>query len=138
MLSGDTATIKEVSSLAHTARRAFQLVEPRDKRKLLTLSAGNIVVAALDAIGLLLLVPFLALLGQTGGDSSPAARISTFVIAHVNPNHALAIIAVTASFFFLAKSVLSVLLLWIQTGVLNNASSKLCDRILNAYLRSMD
>jgi ABC-type multidrug transport system fused ATPase/permease subunit len=121
-------------SLISTARRAISFLDARDRRRLQAIGIGNVLTAVLDAIGLLLLVPFLALLGQQSGNATQAARFSEWVIGLVDPDHALAIIAVAAAAFFLTKSVLSVVLLWIQTGVLNTAAAKLCDRILDAYV----
>lgn len=114
-------------------RRAFALIGSSQRRWLYVLAAVNIVSAGLDMLGLLLLVPFLAFLGPGGVPSGRAYEIVESTLGNPPPERAVAVLAVVATAMFIAKGIIAVTLVWVQTGVLNRAQVDLSERVLRDF-----
>ncbi len=115
-----------------SVRRAFALVAPGSRRRLIAISVGSVLVAALDAIALLLLVPLLSYLGAGSSSGAWKGRLEGF-LGTSSPSEVAAILAGVAVALFVLRSFASICLLWLQLGALNNAQEHLGLRILRAF-----
>ncbi len=119
-----------------TVRRAFALLNAPARRRLLVLGAANVLVAGLDMLGILLLVPLLAFLGPGGTPQGPFAGIAEQLLGTDAPERIVLVLALAATALFVAKGFAAVSLLWVQTGVLNVAQVSLSERILGSFVKA--
>ncbi len=119
-----------------TVRRAFALLNATARRRLLVLGAANVLVAGLDMLGILLLVPLLAFLGPGGTPQGPFAGIAEQLLGTDAPERIVLVLALAATALFVAKGFAAVSLLWVQTGVLNVAQVSLSERILGSFVKA--
>jgi ABC-type multidrug transport system fused ATPase/permease subunit len=118
------------------ARRAFALVDAHARRCLLLIALVSIFVAALDMLAILLLVPFLAFLGPGGVPQGVFVEFVQSVLGTASPERVVLVLAFVATVLFVFKGIASVVLLWVQTGVLNRGQVALSVRILGAFERA--
>ncbi len=100
------------------------------------LALASIVVAGLDMLALLLLVPFLAFLGPGGVPQGVFVEFVQGVLGTASPERVVLILAFAATLLFVIKGVAAVVLLWVQTGVLNRAQVTLSGRILTGFVQA--
>ncbi len=122
--------------IIRTVRRAFALLNAPARRRLLVLGAANVLVAGLDMLGILLLVPLLAFLGPGGTPQGPFAGIAEQLLGTDAPERIVLVLALAATALFVAKGFAAVSLLWVQTGVLNVAQVSLSERILGSFVKA--
>ena len=115
--------------IVHAIRRSLRLMEPSHRRALYGVAGLNVVSAALDAIGILLLVPFLAILGGVA-PTGLAAGVTERFLPGDSPEKVALFLAVAAACVFVVKTVISISLLWIQTGILSRAQVSVAKRLL--------
>ncbi len=118
-----------------TVRRAFALLNA-PALLLLILAAANVLVAGLDMLGILLLVPLLAFLGPGGAPRGAFVDFAEQLLGTDAPERIVLTLALAATALFVAKSVAAVSLLWVQTGVLNVAQVSLSERILGSFVKA--
>ena len=119
-----------------SVRRALTLLPRGARRKLTVLAGANVVVAGLDMLGILLLVPLLAFLGPGGAPDGAFVSFAEQILGTKNPETLVLALALLATLLFVAKGVSAVTLLWIQTGVLNRAQVSLSERILKSFVKA--
>jgi len=119
-----------------TVRRAFALLNASARRRLLILAAVNVLVAGLDMLGILLLVPLLAFLGPGGAPQGAFVDFAEQLLGTDAPERIVLALALAATALFVAKGVAAVSLLWVQTGVLNVAQVSLSERILGSFVKA--
>ena len=118
--------------LLETIRRSLALVSARARKKLAVLTLANIFAAGLDTVALLLLVPLLSFLGAGSIPSGWETKLEG-VFGGAESEQVAAILALVAALLFVIRSIVSVALVWVQTGVLNHAEQGLGSRIIGAF-----
>ena len=108
-------------------------MEPRARRMTCVLALAGIVVASMDLIGIILLVPLLAFLGQGQTTTGFVQHFVEQTFGVTRPEHVALIIAAIAAVLFVVKSICSTLLLWAQSGVTSRAVVSVGARLLRAY-----
>ncbi len=115
-----------------TIRRSLRLMEPAHRRALYAVAGLNVLSAALDTIGILLLVPFLAILGGAV-PAGIAAELTERLMPGEEPQRIALVLAVAAAAVFVLKTIISITLLWWQTGILSRAQVSVAKRLLLAF-----
>jgi ABC-type multidrug transport system fused ATPase/permease subunit len=100
------------------------------------LAVANVAVSALDLLGILLLVPFLAFLGPGGVEDGFVVDTAKDLLGSTSPEHIVLVLAFAATVLFVAKGVSAVSLLWLQNGVLNSAQVSLSSRVLHGFINA--
>ena len=116
--------------------RAVALIDVPAKRRLGALALANVLVAGLDLLAILLLVPFLAFLGPGTIPQDPPVRFVQSVLEGVSAERIVLILALAATLLFIIKGIAAIVLLWMQTGILNRAEVALSARLLNSFTRA--
>ncbi len=122
--------------ILRTVRRAFALLNAPARRRLLILAAANVLIAGLDMLGILLLVPLLAFLGPGGAPQEAFVDFADQLLGTDAPERIALALALVATALFVAKGVAAVSLLWVQAGVLNVAQVSLSERILRSFVKA--
>ena len=117
-------------------RRSLQLFGPAYGRRIVATAIVSALVALLDLLGILLLVPFLSYLGSGSPSSGVAVSFIEDNFGVTNPDRAVLILALLATLLFVAKGLAAVILVWIQSGQIVYAQTALSVRIAEAYARS--
>lgn len=128
--------LSSLMDILRTVRRAFALIDPHPRRWLWALALVSIVVAGLDMLALLLLMPFLAFLGPGGLPQGVFVEFVQGILGSATPEQVVLILALAATVLFILKGVAAVVLLWAQTGVLNRAQVTLSGRILVGFVQA--
>ncbi len=119
-----------------TIRRALALIDQSALRRLGVLALCNVLAATLDALAILLLVPFLGFLGNSAVPTGFGVRIAEQLLPGASSERIVLVLALLATLLFIAKGISSVILLWVQTGVLNSAQVALQRRLLQSFTRA--
>ncbi len=90
----------------------------------------------LDALAILLLVPFLGFLGNSAVPTGFGVRIAEQLLPGASSERIVLVLALLATLLFILKGISSVILLWVQTGVLNSATVDLQRRLLQSFTRA--
>ncbi len=90
----------------------------------------------LDALAILLLVPFLGFLGNSAAPTGFGVRIAEQLLPGASSERIVLVLALLATLLFILKGISSVILLWLQTGVLNSAQVALQRRLLQSFTRA--
>ncbi len=90
----------------------------------------------LDALAILLLVPFLGFLGNSVVPTGFGVRIAEQLLPGASSERIVLVLALLATLLFILKGISSVILLWVQTGVLNSAQVNLQRRLLQSFTRA--
>ncbi len=90
----------------------------------------------LDALAILLLVPFLGFLGNSAAPTGFGVRIAEQLLPGASSERIVLVLALLATLLFIVKGISSVILLWVQTGVLNSAQVALRRRLLQSFTRA--
>jgi ABC-type multidrug transport system fused ATPase/permease subunit len=115
-------------------RRGWALAAPRERRRLTIVSVYGILVAILDTIALLLLFLLInVLLGQPVSGLTEALLPADY--ADDRYGTALILLVIAAA-LFTARSLLSVLGLWLTIGAANAAQVELLSRLLAGHARA--
>jgi ABC-type multidrug transport system fused ATPase/permease subunit len=122
--------------ILHTIHRAVELITSSERQRLAFLAFANVAVAGLDMLGILLLVPLLAFLGPGGAPQGAFVDSAEQVLGTDSPERIVLALALAATVLFVAKGVSAVVLLWVQTGVLNGAQVALSERILGSFVKA--
>jgi ABC-type multidrug transport system fused ATPase/permease subunit len=122
--------------LIQTIRRAVDLIDPRFRRKLALVAGLGVLVSGLDLLAILLLAPFLGYLGPGGMQQNAVVRIASDLLGTSGQEELALVLALTATVLFVFKGILSVVLLWVQNGILNAAQVALAGRLVSAFVRA--
>ncbi len=90
----------------------------------------------LDALAILLLVPFLGFLGNSVAPMGFGVTIAEKLLPGASNERIVLILALLATLLFIVKGISSVILLWVQTRVLNSAQVALQRRLLHSFTRA--
>jgi ABC-type multidrug transport system fused ATPase/permease subunit len=124
------------SRLIPGVRRAWALVEPPDRRRLRLVAAYGIVIAGLDTCALILVYALISLLnGQSVGGIAGSVIDALHVDTSNQYRAALILLGITSA-LFVARSLLSVLVLWLTVGAANAAQLGLISRLLVGHARA--
>jgi ATP-binding cassette, subfamily B, bacterial PglK len=113
-----------VRELSHQVRR---VIDRRFAWGYAAIAAASVLVAALDAVGILLLIPLIDVLSEAGDGADPA---SLPLLGDV-PVGAL-LVGVVA--FFIAKSLGMAAIRWWSSGIVARASSTVAARLFAGYM----
>jgi ATP-binding cassette, subfamily B, bacterial PglK len=113
-----------VRALSHQVRR---VIDRRFAWGFVAIAMASVLVAALDAIGILLLVPLIDALSDTGDAADPATLP---VLGDVRVGVLLGGVVV----FFIAKSLGMAAIRWWSSGVVMRASSTVATRVFAGYM----
>ena len=116
--------------------RAFALLDRGVWRQLGLVAIFGVLIAALDFLGILLLVPFLAFLGPSQTASGFGVGLVERVVGSQSQEEVVVILAVTATALFIVRGIGSVVLLWIQNGLVIRGQVNLAGRLLSGFVRS--
>ncbi len=90
----------------------------------------------LDALAILLLVPFLGFLGNSAAPTGFGVRNAEQLLPGASSERIVLVLALLATLLFIVKGISSVILLWVQTGVMNSAQVALRRRLLQSFTRA--
>ncbi len=122
--------------VVRTIRRALALIDQSVRRRLGVLALCNVLAAGFDALAILLLVPFLGFLGNSVAPAGFGVRIAEQLLPGASSERIVLVLALLATLLFIVKGISSVILLWVQTGVLNSATVDLQRRLLQSFTRA--
>lgn len=130
------STRGERGSLVGTGKRAWALIEPRARKRLKLIAVYGVLIAGLDTFALILIFALISLLTKQnlGGIAG-----SVFRVLHLHGSDryrtALILLVITST-LFVARSLLSVLGLWLSAGAANAAQLGLISRLLTGHARA--
>ena len=126
----------EAGNLRETLRRAWALVEPRARKRLKLVALYGVVIAGLDTVALILVFALISVLIK---HSVSGIAGSVFRVLHLHNGDryrtALILLLITSA-LFVARSLLSVLGLWLSVGAANTAQVGLISRLLTGHARA--
>ena len=132
--SGEVLPYGSSVDVIRIINRSLGLVSPKTRSQIRLLALGSILLSTLDLVGILLLVPLLAFLGQGTLPDSRLSDLIVSVLGNSRPERTALILAGAAAMLFLIKSICSVALLWLQAGALNRAVVELGQRLMRAFV----
>lgn len=126
----------ERGSLLATGRRAWALVEPRARKRLKLIALYGVLIAGLDTFALILIFALISLLTKQNL-SGIVGSVFHALHLHAGDRYRTALILlVVTSALFVARSLLSVLGLWLSMGAANAAQVGLISRLLTGHARA--
>jgi ABC-type multidrug transport system fused ATPase/permease subunit len=126
---GDTRLIQGV-------RRAWALVASRDRKRLRLVALYGVLIAGLDTFALILIYALISLLNKQPVTGIAASAIHALGIDTTDRYRAALILLVITSVLFIARSLLSVLGVWLTIGASNAAQVGLISRLLVGHARA--
>jgi ATP-binding cassette, subfamily B, bacterial PglK len=117
-------------------RRAWALVGSRERKRLRLVAAYGVLIAGLDTLALILLYALTTLFAD-----QPLTGAAKWIVpsgqrsADERYHEALVLLAITAA-LFVARSLLSILGLWLTIGAANAAQADLVERLLVGHARA--
>ena len=125
-----------MTDVIRTFQRAFGLLGQHLRRRLTVVAAIGVLIAALDFLGILLLVPFLSFLGPSASASGFGVNFVESLLGTTSQERVVVVLAVAATLLFVARGIGSVVLLWVQNGLVIQAQVGLARRILVGFSRA--
>ncbi|HEU5372025.1 MAG TPA: ABC transporter ATP-binding protein [Gaiellaceae bacterium] len=117
-------------------RRAWALVQPPERRRLRWVAIYGAVIAALDAFALVLIYALINLLNDQKVTGIAGSFVRALGVGTGDRYHAALILLVITCVLFVARSLLSVLGLWLTVGASNAAQADLITRLLLGHARA--
>jgi ABC-type multidrug transport system fused ATPase/permease subunit len=111
-------------------RRGWALVQPRERRRLRRVALFGVVIAALDAFALVLIFALISLLNSQRVGGVAGSFVDALGVGQSDHYRAALILLIITSVLFVARSLLSVLGLWLTLGASNAAQADLITRLL--------
>jgi ATP-binding cassette, subfamily B, bacterial PglK len=111
-------------------RRAWGLVGPRERRRLRLVALYGVLIAGLDTFALLLIYALINLLSKQPVTGIAGSLVSMLHIGVADRYRAALILLTITSVLFVARSLLSILGLWLTIGATNAAQVDLVSRLL--------
>ena len=124
------------NTMIHGIRRAWGLVRPRERRRLRLVSVYGVLIALLDTVALVLVYALINVLNDQSVAGIAGSVVNDLHLSgHSRYQTALILLAITAA-LFIARSLLSVLGLWLTIGASNDAQADLFSRLLVGHARA--
>jgi ATP-binding cassette, subfamily B, bacterial PglK len=111
-------------------RRAWALVDAGDRRRLQLVALYGVLIAALDTLALLLVYALINLLSNQPVTGIAGTMVSALHLSQTDRYRAALVLLVITAVLFVARSLLSVLGLWLTYGASNAAQADLLSRLL--------
>lgn len=122
--------------LIETTRRAWAVVDPRARRRLRLVAVYGVLIACLDTFALILVYALISLLTKLEAGGVAGSVIGALPLGTGDRYHtALSLLALTSA-LFVARSLLSVLGLWLTIGAANAAQVGVISRLLTGHARA--
>ena len=116
--------------MADGIRRAWALVGPRERRRLQLVALYSVLIASLDVFALVLLYALINLLNDQPVSGIAASVIHGLHLSETDRYRTALILLLITAALFVARSLLSVLGLWLTIGAANAAQADLISRLL--------
>ena len=126
----------ERGSLLESGRRAWALVEPRARKRLRLIALYGVLIAGLDTFALVLVFALISLLTNQDVSGIAGSVFSMFHLDSADRYRTALILLLITSALFIARSLLSVLGLWLTVGATNAAQVGLISRLLTGHARA--
>jgi ATP-binding cassette, subfamily B, bacterial PglK len=118
------------TTLIHGIRRAWALVGGHERRRLRLVAFYGVLIAGLDTLALLLIYALINLLNDQPVTGIAGSLIHALHLAGSSRYHAALVLLAMTAVLFVARSLLSVLGLWLTIGAANAAQADLVSRLL--------
>lgn len=126
----------ERGGLLATGRRAWALVEPRARKRLKLIALYGVLIAGLDTFALILIFALISLLTKQNLSGIVGSVLHALHLHGGDRYRTALILLVITSALFVARSLLSVLGLWLSVGAANAAQVGLIARLLTGHARA--
>jgi len=124
------------TGLISGVRRAWAVVQPPERRRLRWVALYGVAIAALDAFALVLIYALINLLNDQKVEGVTASLVHALGVGTGDRYRAALILLAITSVLFVARSLLSVLGLWLTIGASNAAQADLVTRLLIGHARA--
>jgi ABC-type multidrug transport system fused ATPase/permease subunit len=122
--------------LIHGVRRAWALVGARERKRLRLVALYGVLIAGLDTFALVLVYALISLLNKQPLAGIASSAVHGLHLSSSDRYHAALILLAITSALFVARSLLSVLGLWLTVGAANAAQLGLISRLLVGHARA--
>lgn len=122
--------------LVETGRRAWGLVEPAPRRRLKLVAVYGILIAGLDTFALILVYALISVLSRQRVSGIVDSVTSALHLGTGDRYRTALVLLVITSALFVARSLLSVLGLWLTVGAANMAQVGVISRLLTGHARA--
>jgi ABC-type multidrug transport system fused ATPase/permease subunit len=122
--------------LVETGRRAWGLVEPAPRRRLRLVAVYGILIAGLDTFALILVYALISVLSRQRVSGIVSSVTSALHLGTGDRYRTALVLLVITSALFVARSLLSVLGLWLTVGAANMAQIGVISRLLTGHARA--
>jgi ATP-binding cassette, subfamily B, bacterial PglK len=126
----------ENSRLIEGIRRAWALVGARERKRLRLVALYGVLIAGLDSLALILIYALVSLLNKAPVTGIAGSAIRALHLGTSDRYRAALILLAITSVLFVARSLLSVLGLWLTIGASNAAQLGLISRLLVGHARA--
>src|SRR5437764_3027416 len=136
---GDLFTMRltgDRGKLVETGRRAWGLVEPAPRRRLKLVAVYGILIAGLDTFALILVYALISVLSRKRVSGIVDSVTSALHLGTGDRYRTALVLLVITSALFVARSLLSVLGLWLTVGAANMAQVGVISRLLTGHARA--
>jgi ATP-binding cassette, subfamily B, bacterial PglK len=133
---GRAGSVLSSTGLIPGIRRAWALVRPGERKRLRRVALYGVVIAALDAFALVLIYALINLLNDQRVTGIAGSFVHAIGVGTGDRYRAALILLVITSILFVARSLLSVLGLWLTIGASNAAQADLITRLLIGHARA--
>jgi ABC-type multidrug transport system fused ATPase/permease subunit len=120
----------------HDIRRAWTLVRPHERRRLQLVALYGVLIAGLDTLALLLVYALISLLNHQPVTWIAATLTDALHLSGSDRYRAALILLLITAALFVARSLLSILGLWLTIGAGNAAQADLISRLLVGHARA--
>jgi ATP-binding cassette, subfamily B, bacterial PglK len=122
--------------LIPAVRRAWRLVAHRERKRLRLVALYGVLIAGLDTFALILVYALISLLSNQAVPGIAGSAIRALHVGGSDRYRAALVLLGITSALFVARSVLSVLGLWLTVGAANAAQLGLISRLLVGHARA--
>jgi ATP-binding cassette, subfamily B, bacterial PglK len=119
-------------------RQMASLLEPSARHRMVVALLGSLVVAALEIVGLGLVLPLLELLTSSDGTTSTSSAVKTIsdLLGSPSEGQLELVLAIAVIGAFALRTVLTVILRWWTLGFTLRSEAVLSSHLLDLYLRA--
>jgi ATP-binding cassette, subfamily B, bacterial PglK len=117
-------------------RQAWGLVQPRERKRLRWVALYGVVIAGLDAFALVLIYALINLLNDQDVVGVAGSFVHALGVGTADRYRAALILLIITAVLFVARSLLSVLGLWLTLGASNAAQADLVTRLLVGHAQA--
>jgi ABC-type multidrug transport system fused ATPase/permease subunit len=136
MLKRPASTATPVPGTIGGVRCAWSLLGAAERRGLRLVALFGVAIAALDTLALLLVYDLIALLGNEPLHGLAAATVERLGLDGADRYRSALVLLTMTAFLFIARSLLSVLALWLTAGAANAAQEELVSRLAVGHARA--